>query len=157
MRLRRKDVVRRLKFSAAILVAALASDVTKADTWRQALNAFRVFFHFRPTMRTPRLVYYERMRACRQCVLYEPILGTCGSAWRKDLKTVGCRCCMLFAATELDKGCYLNEELDDYTTGWPASASRFSGFETETDDPVNPSDRAVPNGCRGCGKSGQPG
>ncbi len=126
MRIRRKDITRRLRFFAAILVAALWSDVLRLETYRRAWTALTVFFDYRQDgNRTPFWIVFRRMRVCQRCALYYKPLGTCSSPLKEGARDMGCWCFMPEKAAILEADCWLRESgVED--AGWPESARRFS-------------------------------
>ena len=155
MRVRKKDIVRRLKFFAALATAALYSDVRRVETWRSALAAFAAFWGTvadGSSYRTPRWIYFRRMRACLRCPVYDRRRMTCGSFLDPEKRDVGCKCFMPAKCGILDEECWLYDNTGNRDDGgWPAGASRFSGFDPDARfEPASNEPAGPPDGCARC-------
>lgn len=124
----RNLLARKARLSAALLVAGLFSLRHPRDSWPRVSAALTTWLRWtREPRRTPRWIYYGRMRTCFSCPFFYAPLRTCGSPLRKELHECGCWCSMEHAAAVLEKECwYRTESYGDTEWGWDASLTRLS-------------------------------
>lgn len=120
----------KLRFAAALLVAAAFSDVTSAEGWRRIWTAICLWLGLlgdAPYVDAQTAA--KRLAVCRACPVFYPRLQTCGSPLRYDPEALavfgvwradrsGCWCEMTRKAPLAAATCWLDDELGEESTGW---------------------------------------
>lgn len=159
MRIRRKDIDRKLRLTAALVVAAAFSLRHPIDSFWKVVAAFKLWFEFaRHPESTPQWIYYQRMRTCFKCPLFYRPLRTCGSPLTKELRDVGCFCSCEHKCSIADADCWAREHTDSDEFGWPDSLRPFADIRdgsTGTASRTNRTNGATTsnNPCRPCNGS----
>lgn len=116
----------KLRFCAALLVAAAFTNPFSAAAWAKVWRAINLWFDYgRGPKRAPNELYELRLAACRECPIFYAPLQTCGSPLRKDLRGLGCYCNMPAKARFFYADCWLRENTGDGDCGWPDTLRRF--------------------------------
>ena len=149
----RRNLRIKAQLSLALLVAGLYSISHVRTSWGRIRAAFRIWFDFAiDPRRTPRWIYFGRVRACYRCPFFYKPLRTCGSPLVKDLRDMGCHCNVIYAAAVMEKTCWYRDQTNDDTEfGWDASLTRLSGLKARNKR-GNATTPKQP-GCSPCGRN----
>jgi hypothetical protein len=108
----------KLQLCAAVLVAALGTNVTDPAAYRRVWRALSLWWGATdPGARVSPEVYAKRLETCKNCPLFFKPLQTCGSPLTRN-SDLGCWCFMPAAAKLADKGCWIDEYSQDANFGW---------------------------------------
>jgi len=111
--------VNKLRWSWALIVAALFSDIGKAVTWRKARWAISLWFFPGNEPKASAELRMARLSACPRCPIYFNRFGlkTCGSPLRRKHKDLGCYCDIAALAQYEKSECWLAEQ--GLPSRWP--------------------------------------
>jgi hypothetical protein len=106
----------RLQFAAALILAALWSDMFHAGTYRKLRTAVEAI------IRRCEGRYWKadaRLAVCRSCPLWYAPLQTCGSPLKRGWSGLGCYCFMPAKARTRTAECWADEQFGiDAEFGW---------------------------------------
>lgn len=119
----------KLRLCAAILVAALWTDIFDPAAYRRIWRALSLWWGAMDNgTRVDEEEYDRRIRICEGCPLFYWPLRTCGSPLSKTLRGMGCSCQMDVKARLKDATCWLDDELGtEARWGWNSEPRRDIG------------------------------
>lgn len=109
----------KLRLCAAILVAALATDIFDRAAYRRIWRALSLWWGAMDKgERVDEDEYDRRMNACRSCSLWFAPLQTCSSPLKKGASDLGCWCHMPTKSRLAEARCWLEESELSPPSGW---------------------------------------
>lgn len=115
----RSKLADKLRFTAALVVAALWSDLTQRVTWERLGRVLRLWtVGLRNEALADEATIAARLACCRACPLWFAPLRTCGSPL-SEAPELGCWCEMIQKSKLADATCWLDDDMGEAAPhGW---------------------------------------